>query len=288
MELNIFMKELESALITRGIPSETAKKHVSNLRRTFTNDDLSEIEAIQTKNEIDQLADSISVILSRNRKTEHNQSSAAQPQQSQQLQQMQQTPQPEREIQVSNPLPQQPVSDKKAIRQSPPNHERNTPQQIKRHELPEDDDYFEYSGQQTETTRGVIIFWLGLFLTLPITIPLAALLFGSFAALFLGLGALIVGLIAILIAVAASGAGVSLVGIIFGITQLFSFVSAGIYEIGLGIMVAGAVLFVSVIIYNIAIRFLPWLITLLGNFLGFVCGKLKILFLNIRRECYKL
>ena len=45
MELNIFMRELESALVERGIPGETAKKHVSNLRRTFTSDDLSEIEA---------------------------------------------------------------------------------------------------------------------------------------------------------------------------------------------------------------------------------------------------
>lgn len=293
MELNIFMKELESALITRGIPSETAKKHVSNLRRTFTNDDLSEIEAIQTKNEIDQLADSISVILNRNRKTEHSQSGGgSQPQTPPQpMQPVQQTPHSERELPVPRPAPQ-PQSNSIAPHQqsSPiPKHRPAKPNgQVKRHELPEDDDYFEYSGQQTETTRGVIIFWLGLFLTLPITIPLAALLFGSFAALFLGLGALIVGLIAVLIAVAASGAGVSLVGIIFGITQLFTFVSAGIYEIGLGVMVAGAVLFVSVLIYNIAIRFLPLLITLLGNFLGFVCGKLKILFLNIRRECYKL
>ena len=66
MELNIFMRELESALVERGIPGETAKKHVSNLRRTFTSDDLSEIEAIQSGSEIEQLADSISLILNRN------------------------------------------------------------------------------------------------------------------------------------------------------------------------------------------------------------------------------
>jgi len=67
MELNIFMRELESALIRRGIPNETALKHVSNLRRTFTTDDLTEIEAIQSTDEIEQLADSISVILNKNR-----------------------------------------------------------------------------------------------------------------------------------------------------------------------------------------------------------------------------
>ena len=53
-------------------------------------------------------------------------------------------------------------------------------------------------------------------------------------------------------------------------------------------MVAGAALFVAVLIYNLSIRFFPWLITLVGNFMGFVCGKLKDLFLNVRRECYRL
>ena len=56
----------------------------------------------------------------------------------------------------------------------------------------------------------------------------------------------------------------------------------------LGIMVAGAVLFVSILLYNIAIRFLPWLIGRLGNLLGWICGKIKTLFYVVRRECYKL
>ena len=63
---------------------------------------------------------------------------------------------------------------------------------------------------------------------------------------------------------------------------------AGIYEIGLGVMVAGLVLFVSVLLYNFAIRFLPWVISKLGTFLRYLCGKLKDLFLYVRRECYQL
>ncbi|MBQ3957178.1 MAG: hypothetical protein II680_14915, partial [Clostridia bacterium] len=69
MELNVFMRELESALVQRGIPDETALRHVSNLRRTFTNEDLSEIQAIQSSAEINQLADSIAAILNKNRRT---------------------------------------------------------------------------------------------------------------------------------------------------------------------------------------------------------------------------
>ncbi|MBQ8186090.1 MAG: hypothetical protein IJ037_04370 [Clostridia bacterium] len=295
MELNIFMRELESALIERGISGETAKKHVSNLRRTFTSDDLSEIEAIQSGSEIEQLADSISLILQRSTRSAVQQSQAdditpsPQPQKPAAPKQHPQTAQNPRSAAPSDRAVQQrPVS-----RPAPavPPQEAPAPkpkrQQI---EIPDDDDdeYYTYAPGKDVTTRGMLLFWVGLFLTLPLTLGLAAVLFGAFAVLFVGLAALIVGLIAALIVVAACGAGVSLVGIIFGITQLFTFLAAGIYEIGLGVMVAGIVLFVSILLYNIAIRFLPWLISVLGNFLGWICGKIKTLFFVVRRECYKL
>lgn len=287
MELNIFMRELESALIERGISSETAKKHVSNLRRTFTNDDLSEIEAIQSASEIEQLADSISLILNKSTRSVVAQSQAdninppAAPSPRPQNAQNAQTPQ-------NRPAQSRPAS---AGRSAPPPAARQPEPPVQRRRidiLDEEDDYYSYAPEKDVTTRGMIIFWVGLFLTLPLTLGLASILFGAFGVVFVGLAALIVGLIGLLIAVAACGAGVSLVGIVFGITQLFTFVAAGIYEIGLGIMVAGAVLFVSVLIYNIAIRLLPWLISLIGNLLGWICGKLKNLFFVVRRECYKL
>ena len=307
MELNIFMRELESALIERGIASETAKKHVSNLRRTFTSDDLSEIEAIQSGNEIEQLADSISLILTKStRNAVERQELPGQPEQMPQAESIDppspkpapprprpqnstgtssRKPVPARPAQVPAPVQSRPVPKaQSSYRQEP------VPQKpMRKMELPdEDDDFYAYSPTEETTTRGMILFWVGLFLTFPLTIGLAAALFGTFAALFVGIGVLIVALIAVLIGVAACGAGVSLVGIIFGVTQLFSFVAAGIYEIGLGIMVAGIALFASILIYNIAIRLLPWIISLLGNLLGWICGKCKSLFFVVRRECYKL
>ncbi len=302
MELNIFMRELESALVERGIPDETAKKHVSNLRRTFTSDDLSEIEAIQSGSEIEQLADSISLILTKSTRSAVAQADnitpspapADKPASPRPRPQVPQTPQKASPASRAvtpqpAPAPAKPVPAKPA--RPAPAPVQQTPVQPHRQklELPEDEDeYYSYAPGQDVTTRGMLIFWIGLFLTLPLTIGLAAVLFGTFAVLFVGLAVMIVGLIAALVVVAACGAGVSLVGIIFGITQLFTFLAAGIYEIGLGIMVAGAVLFVSILLYNIAIRFLPWLISLLGNFLGWICGKVKTLFFVVRRECYKL
>lgn len=256
MELNIFMRELKSALVVRGIPEETAARHVSNLSRSFTSDDLSEIDAIESRDEIEQLADSIAVILAKGGK--------------------------------KNP-PETPPDriEPKEVIVKPAAHEVHQSVQ-KTRRAAEENNYFEYSPENSPTTKGMLIFWVGLFVTLPITLALAAALFGAFGAVFIALAGLIVAGIITLAAIVAAGAGVSLVGIIFGITQLFSFTAAGIYEIGLGVMVAGAVLFVSVLVYNLSIRFFPWLITLVGNLLGFICGKLKELFLNVRRECYKL
>ncbi|MBQ8187756.1 MAG: hypothetical protein IJ037_12940 [Clostridia bacterium] len=264
MELNIFMRELQSALVQRGIPDEMAAKQVANFRRSFTADDLSEIEAIQSNDEIEQLADSISAVIIRKMKA------ARAAQQAQIAPSKENVPEePPKPVQEPKPKPA-PKPDVKDLFDD------------------DADEYFEYSPESATTTKGMIIFWVGLFLTLPITLGLLAGIFLVFAALFIGLAALIVAGCVLLAGVVAAGAVVSLVGIIFGITQLFSFVAAGIYEIGLGIMVAGAVLFVAVLIYNISVRLLPWIISQVGTFMGFVYGKLKDLFFVIRRECYKL
>ena len=53
-------------------------------------------------------------------------------------------------------------------------------------------------------------------------------------------------------------------------------------------MIAGMVLFAAVLLYNAAVRFLPWVMRWLTVFFGFVFGKLRQLFYVVRRECYKL
>lgn len=270
MELNIFIKELEASLVRRGINPEVANKHVHTLQRTFTDDDLNEIDNIQSDNEVEDIADSIALILTKNKIK----------------------PRPPQQTQDAPPSQREQLS-------SPPQREKTTEnrhyavqqpakQVPVRQEQEEVDDFFEdYSGED-KTTKGFYTFWLVFILTLPITAVLAAAFFGVFIGVFAALSVLIVGLIAGLIGIVAVGAGVSLVGIIFGVTQLFTFAAAGVYEIGLGIIVIGIVMFVSILIYNIAIHFLPWVMKKVGVLLKFTCGKIRDLFLNIRRECYRL
>ena len=276
MELNIFMRNLHSALIRRGIPEETALKHVTNLRRTFTAEDLEDIEAIQSPDEIEQFADSIASILNKKRA------------------EMQVQPQTQRPAPVHTEPPRtaaRPVQRQEYTFDDDlgdPFPEPAPQRYAKGKKKQSSDPYFEYSSEAEPSTRGMLIFWIGLLVTLPIWLGLLAVIFVAFIGLFVALSALIVVGVAAIIAIVAVGAGIALVGIVFGITQLFTFPAGGIYEIGLGVMIAGAVLFVAILLYNFSIRLLPWLITQLGVFLKFVCRKLKELFLHIRRECYKL
>jgi len=141
-----------------------------------------------------------------------------------------------------------------------------------------------------DTPRGRRIFWIVFLCTLPITIFLLLAYVGVFAAVFAALCALIVVLVAGLIGGVAVGSALSLVGIVYGITQLLTEASRapGLYEIGLGIIIAGCVILGGILVYNVAIRLIPLLIRCLGSLFRFCTGKLKDIFHMAKEACYKL
>ncbi len=140
------------------------------------------------------------------------------------------------------------------------------------------------------SSRGRAVFWSVFFCTLPITALLFAAYYVLFAVGFTALCALIVGLFAALIGGVAVGTTVSLVGIIYGIVQLFteSSIAPGLYELGLGLTIAGSVMLAGILIYNCAIRFIPWVIRKLGVFFRFSGKKLRQVFKKAKEACYKL
>ena len=132
------------------------------------------------------------------------------------------------------------------------------------------------------------MFWILFGVSLPITVPLALLAVGVFAAAWTALGALIVGAIAALAAAVAVGTGLSLVGIIYGAVQMFTSIPVGLYEIGAGIIVAGAVMFIGILLYNFAVRLVPILIKQVWRLFRYLLGRLKKLFNFLRKESAKL
>ncbi len=132
------------------------------------------------------------------------------------------------------------------------------------------------------------MFWILFAVSLPITVPLALLAVGIFAAVWAVLGALIVGAIAALAAAVAGGTGLSLIGIIYGAVQMFTSIPVGLYEIGAGIIVAGAVMFIGILLYNFAVRLVPVLIKQVWRLFRYLLGRLKELFNFLRKESAKL
>ncbi len=133
--------------------------------------------------------------------------------------------------------------------------------------------------------RNRIIFWCVFALLSPVIAILLLFVLALFAAVFLGMAVMVAGCIAALVGVVGIGTGVSLFGLIYGTTQLFSALSAGLYEIGVAISVAGASLFLGILLYNTAIRLMPFLMRYLYIFFCFVMKKAYQLFQFIRREC---
>ncbi len=256
MDLSLFCTGLESSLIKRGIPPENAKRQVATLAKTFTDEDRAEIENITSSEEVEEIADGIASILAKN-KSVPRPADTRPPEESNRPQERTETP-----IQLSPAPSQKPVQNAA--------------------------DFFAPPESADKTARGSVIFWGGFILALPFIFAVLSLIIALFGICYIALIGAIIGFVLALIAIVAVGCGVSLVGIIYGITQLFSFVAAGVYEIGLGVMIAGAVLFTAVILYNAAVRFLPWVMRWLTVFFGFVFGKLRQLFYVVRRECYKL
>ncbi len=132
------------------------------------------------------------------------------------------------------------------------------------------------------------MFWILFGVSLPITIPLALAVLGVFALMWGGLAGIIVGAIAALVGVVTAGTALSLVGIIYGIVQLFTSVATGLYEIGIGIVVAGIVIAVGILLYNFAVRLMPILIKLVWRLFKYVLERLRELFNYLRKESAKL
>lgn len=293
MELGLFLDGLKTSLVNRGIPPEVAAKHVASLGRTFTEDDLTEIESIRSQSEIDQIADSIAAIIHKNKNPRTSS----------------QTDQPVRETADAPDMPKasieevpakpagQPVRETAAasaepavrpqpIQQASPAQHAYDAEPVRYAQ--NSADFFKTPEGKDKTTKGVAIFWAVFLLTLPLTLALLAVILAVFGIVFLGLIVMIIGLVLGMIAVVAVGSCTALIGIIYGITQIFTFMAAGIYEIGLGVMIGGGVLLAGIILYNLAIRFLPWVMKWVTVLFTYVFGQIRNLFYLARRECYKL
>ncbi len=141
----------------------------------------------------------------------------------------------------------------------------------------------EYEGE-----TGGPLFWVTFILALPFALALGLVVLALFVAAFAALSALMVASIAALAAVAAAGTAFTLVALVYGIVQALSVLPIGLYEIGIGVTAGAAVLFVSILLYNFAVRLIPFTMKQLARFFGWTARSLKVLFIYLKGACAKL
>ena len=132
-----------------------------------------------------------------------------------------------------------------------------------------------------------VLFWSVFAISLPVTLPVLTVVFSLFAAAFVSCAALIVALVVSIVAIVIAGTGVSLVGIIYGVTQTFEALPIGLFEIGFGIIIAGCSMLAGILIYNLAVRLLPFVMRYLTILFKFTLRKIRGLFRLAKRECAK-
>ena len=137
------------------------------------------------------------------------------------------------------------------------------------------------------TTEGFRRFWILFAVCLPFVILLGLAFLALSAAV---IAVLVVGIIALVLALVgevAVGAAIALVGVIYGISQLFITLPIGLFETGIGVTIIGATIFVGILLYNLAVRFLPFLLRQYIRFMKFLRAYMKDVYYYLKGECYR-
>ena len=107
-----------------------------------------------------------------------------------------------------------------------------------------------------------------LVFAIPIAVALILISVVLYIGFWIALALVMIACITVLVVFVTAGSLVSIVGIVFGVVQLISGnTPVGLFEVGLGVIVGAAVMFVGILIYNFAVRFIPFGMKLLAKLL---------------------
>lgn len=123
-------------------------------------------------------------------------------------------------------------------------------------------------------------------ITLPITVPLFITVMSVFGFAYILAGLLTGVTFAAIFATALCGAAVTLIGGLYGITQLNTGnLAIGLFELGLSLAIAGGTILLCFIFYLLSIKLFPKLFYLLTRLLRFFLDKLITLIAKLKKEC---
>jgi hypothetical protein len=266
LNIDTFSAGLIQSLTARGIDRQTASEYTRTLIRTLTEEDLREIAGYRTGEDFTALSESMAKLIQERTAPKVT----VRPDMDTKVIR---TPRPA-DAGTHHPLdgdmehtrtglpPIQP--GKTAVARKAPDEMEHTKisvpvQEKEEHPLWEEE--VTRQGFVPLTGRGKAVFWTSVVLTLPLTVTFSALLLFIFVLCFLTVCALIAASFLLIGGEVVAGTAGFLVGVIYGIIQICTTSAGiGIYEIGLGIICAGAALAFGVLTYYLATRGLPYIL----------------------------
>ncbi|MBO5648998.1 MAG: hypothetical protein J6S76_03695, partial [Clostridia bacterium] len=138
-------------------------------------------------------------------------------------------------------------------------------------------------GSAEGVRRFRLIFWISLPFVIALLLAYAAVAIGLIA----GMALLVACAVAALVAWVAVGALVALIGIIYGVSQIFLVMPIGLFELGIGVATIGVTMLVGILLYNFAVRLLPYLIRKFIALQGTLKLFLVDLYYYVKGECYR-
>lgn len=109
----------------------------------------------------------------------------------------------------------------------------------------------------------------------PTILLILAVSFGLFAGVFMALAASIFLIVVAIVAIVCVGSLTSVLALLYGATQMLSTPRyVGFHEIGIGLIAAGLTIAASILLYNAAIRLVPYLYVKMCQLLKFFTRKL--------------
>jgi len=138
------------------------------------------------------------------------------------------------------------------------------------------------------SSKGRIAFIGITVLTSPLWGLFFLLFFMPFILLYILESVTIAALIAGVAGISAAGTAASLTGIVYGVIRSFAVFSEGLYEIGFGVIVAGVTMIVGILLFNAAVRFMPWLFRKTAVFSKFLVRHAASIFSIYKRRFEKL
>lgn len=128
-----------------------------------------------------------------------------------------------------------------------------------------------------------VLFWIVFAIALPIVIALSLFMVALYIAFWIALAVVMIGIVAVLILFVTAGVIITLVGLVYGAIQLIKGnTPVGMFEIGLAVVVGAVVMFVGILVYNVAIRLIPFLMKMLAKLLAFAFRKGKEGFITLK------